>query len=295
MSRGKPSPQDLPTHLLRTFVAIVDEGGFTQAAEVLARTQPTVSQQLRKLEGQVGQALLERGHGGVRLTTEGQTLLDYARRILALNDEAVSSLSRVPVSGRLRLGIPHEFTFSVLPKLVGAFSQIEPHVVIEVECELSKKLLEHRESYDLVMMLHRHGEGAAGTRIRDEPLAWVSSLDYRFDAAAPLKIVAAPAPCLYRGVLQRALADFKPGWSLLLSSTSYGAVCAAVSTGMGITVLARSVVPANLQILDCDSLPALPQLDLRLHYDPATATDAALTFAEFIQEKLRDQNDLSAD
>ena len=290
-----PVARDLPTNVLRSFVSIVDEGGFTQAAAFLGLTQPTISQQLKKLEEQVGQPLLERGRGGVRLTGEGQTLLDYARRILTLNDEAVSSLSQAPVSGKLRLGLPHEFTYSILPKLVGGFSQIHPDVMVEVECELSKKLLAKLDRYDVVMALHRLDETHYGIPIRREQLAWVASLDYQFNPDAALKIVAAPAPCIYRDLLQQALSRFAAGWSLLLSSTSYGAMCAAVSTGMGVTVLAQSVVPAELRQLVDERLPALQELELRLHYDPTNATDATQTFVDFIRDKLQERNDLTGE
>ena len=280
--------RDLPTSVLRTFLTIVDQGGFTHAAQALGLTQPTVSQQLQKLEALVGQPLLDRGQRRLELTPQGQTMLDYARRIIMLNDEAVSNLARPSVSGKLRLGIPHEFTLSILPKLVGAFSQIHPNVVIEVECELSKTLLASLDSYDLVMALHKPDETANGIRIRKEPLAWVSSLDYQFDPDVELRIVAAPVPCIYRDTLQRALRDFQPGWALRLTSTSYGAVCAAVSTGMGITVLAESVVPVELKKLKVDQLPVLPQLDLRLHHDLSKGTSATRTFVEFVVDKLGD-------
>ncbi len=283
---------DLPMHALRSFVAIVDYGNFTKAAEMIGLTQPTVSQQLKRLEEQLRYSLIVRGSGPIRLTDEGQTLLDYARRILTLNDEAVAHLSRTPLSGTLRIGIPHEFTHSILPKLVGAFSQIEPDVVIEVECELSKKLIEHREKYDLVMMLHKRGDQSIGTRVRTEPLAWVSSLDYRWNPRAPLKIVAAPKPCLYRDALQFALSQYQPGWSLLLTSTSYGAVCAAVGTGMGITVLAKSVVPSDLQILTSTKIPKLPALELRIDYDAGTASEATMTFARFLRRQMRNHDRL---
>jgi DNA-binding transcriptional LysR family regulator len=279
---------DLPTNVLRTFATIVERGGFTQAAETLGLTQPTVSQQLKKLESLVGQPLLDRRQRRLQLTGAGQTLLDYAHRILMLNDEAMTSLTHPSVSGKLRLGIPHEFTLSVLPKLVGAFAQIHPDVVIEVECELSKTLWENVYRYDVVMAFHKRNHTAGGFRIRNEPLAWVSSLDYRFDDATELKIVAAPDPCIYRDTLQRALQGFQPGWSLRLTSTSYGAVCAAVSTGMGIAVLARSVVPVELKVLNAGDLPVLPPLDLRLHYDRNSATHATRTFVDFVREKLKD-------
>ena len=281
--------RDLSISALRTFVTIIDQGGFTQAAQLLGLTQPTVSQQIKKLEEQVDQPLMERGAGKLRLTSEGQALLEYARRIMVLNDEAVYSLCQPSIKGKLRLGIPHEFTFSVLPKLVGAFSQIYPDIVIEVECELSKNLLASSKEYDVVVALHKAGKRVKGVRIRKEPLVWVSSLEYRFDYEAPLKIVAAPPPCIYRESMQKCLRRFKPGWSLLLTSTNYGAVCAAVSTGMGVTVLAKSVVPADLRIVDSAELPLEQDVELCLHYDASGSNAATMHFVEFIQQKFADQ------
>ncbi len=285
---------NLPTAILRTFVAIVDHGGFTQAAHVLGLTQPTVSQQLKKLEVLVDTTLLKRGQRRMELTDAGQSLLNYARRILMLNDEAVSLLSKPSVSGRLRLGIPHEFTLSILPQLVGVFTQSHPNVVIEVECELSKHLLSSRKDYDVILALHERGVKALGTRLRIEPLAWVSSRDFQFAAGEPLKIIAAPAPCIYRANLERALRQFKPGWALRLTSTSYSAVCAAVSTGMGITVLAESVVPSELQILTPPQLNGLGKVDLRLHYDRSKASAATQSFAAFARERFRRASSLES-
>ena len=283
--------KNLSTNFLRTLVTIVDEGGFTQAAKKLGLTQPTVSQQIKKLEEQVDRPLLRRGQGPLQLTEAGQSLLEYARRILVLNDEAIYSLYQPTVSGKLRLGIPHEFTFSVLPKLVGAFSQIHPGVVIEVDCQLSKSLLANLESYDVVIALHKSDKYPTGIRIREEPLVWVSSLDYRFNPSSRLNVVAAPSPCIYREVMQSALRTYEPGWSLLLTSTSYGAVCAAVSSGMGITVLAQSVVPGGLKVLDACDLPLEQGVDLRLHLDQANASAAAVNFANFFQANFHDQVD----
>ena len=283
--------RDLPTSALRTFVAIVDYGGFTLAAKALGLTQPTVSQQIKKLEEQASIPLLERSQRKLKLTSEGQILLEYARRILVLNDEAMSSLSQPNIKGKLKLGIPHEFTFSVLPKLVGAFSQMHPDVIIEVDCQLSKDLLSNLKNYDVVIALHTSETVPKGLRIREEPLVWVSSLDYQFDPDSALKIVAAPAPCIYREAMQKSLRGYKPGWSLLLTSTSYGAACAAVSTGMGITVLANSVVPGDLKIFEAPELMLEQDVDLQLHYDASQVYPATSHFVEFIQQKFTDQTD----
>ena len=288
-------PENLPPAALRTLVAIAEFGGFTNAADALGLTQPTVSQQVKRLEQLLGQPLILRARGQLEFTPSGQTLLDYARRIVSLNDEILAKLTTPEVAGSLRLGLPHEFTISILPELVGAFSQSHPGVVIEVECELSKTLLKNIRDYDIIIALHDEDDASTaskrtdpGIRLRKEPLAWVGSLDYQLptDKEEPLNIVAAPDPCIYRDTLQRALADSKRQSSLRLTSTSYGAVCAAVSTGMGLTVLARSVVPDNLRVLDREQLPQLPDIDLRLHFEKAKASPATRIFVDFVCDRV---------
>lgn len=280
-------PENLPPAALRTLVAIAEFGGFTNAAAALGLTQPTVSQQVKRIEQLLGLPLILRDRRQLEFTPAGQTLLDYARRIVSLNDEVVAKLTTPNITGALRLGLPHEFTISILPQLVGAFSQSHPNVVIEVECELSKTLLANLSDYDLVIALHDQSD-SAGKQLRTEPLVWVSNPDYRFSSKpeAGLQIIAAPDPCIYRATLQQVLSGAEREWSLRLTSTSYGAVCAAVSTGMGITVLARSAVPNNLRAVQHEGLPLLPDIDLRLHCDWSTANSATRTFVNFVTERL---------
>lgn len=279
--------KDLPIDVLRTFVTIVDKGGFTQAARVLGLTQPTISLQLKKLEQLVGANVIDRGSRQQSLTAEGAALLEYARRILMLNDQAITYLVKPEVSGRLKIGIPHEFTMSILPQLVGAFSQAHPNIVIEIECELSKQLLSESSNYDLVIALHDLGKTNDGILLRTEPLVWVGSLDFFTDGNESLDVVAAPAPCIYRAHLQNALQNTGTPWNLRLTSTSYDAACAAVKAGLGVSVLAESVVQEGLKVLPkSDVLESLPDVELRLHYDSTTASAAAHRFVDFAKKRL---------
>jgi DNA-binding transcriptional LysR family regulator len=130
-------------------------------------------------------------------------------------------------------------------------------------------------------------DGKRGILLRREPLTWVSSLDFLISDGQAVDVVAAPAPCIYRAHLQKALQEFKLGWNLRLTSSSYDAICAAVRTGLGLTVLADSVVPDGLRKLTTDDgLKDLPDVELRLHYDRTTSSDAANRFVEFARERL---------
>src|SRR6185369_9605890 len=99
----------LDLDLLRSFISVVDAGGFTRAGERVHRTQSTVSQQIRRIEEDIGHTLLIRDGKRVTLTEEGERLLSYARRILALAQEARDVVSRPNSEGVVRLGIPEDF------------------------------------------------------------------------------------------------------------------------------------------------------------------------------------------
>ena len=116
----------LDLDLLHSFVSVVDAGGFTRAGERVHRSQSTVSQQIRKLEEALECALFIRDGRQVQLTEDGERLLGYARRMLALSTEvreAVSGRQRVDV---VRLGIPDDFAPEALTALLAAYVRERP-------------------------------------------------------------------------------------------------------------------------------------------------------------------------
>jgi molybdate transport repressor ModE-like protein len=120
------------TALLRTFVAICDGGSFTKAAREVNLTQSAVSLHVKRLEDQVGSRLIVRNARGVRLTGQGEILLSYARRILALYKEAEQHLSG-DSTGRVRIGAPDYFDFHILSSLLGQFAAHYPAVKQQIE------------------------------------------------------------------------------------------------------------------------------------------------------------------
>src|SRR5213078_1413153 len=123
---GGDSMAMLDLELLRSFISVVDAGGFTRAGERVHRTQSTVSQQIRRLEEALGYPLLHRNGKQVRLTEQGDRLLSYARRILALEQEAREVVTKPDSEGVLRLGIPEDFAAYRLTKLLSDFARSRP-------------------------------------------------------------------------------------------------------------------------------------------------------------------------
>jgi len=131
----------LDLDLLRSFVSVVDAGGFTRAGERVHRTQSTVSQQIRRLEETLGRVLLHRTGKHATPTEEGERLLSYARRILALAEEARDVVARPGSDGVVRLGIPEDFAAANrLTRLLSRFARSRPGLRLDVRCDLSVKL-----------------------------------------------------------------------------------------------------------------------------------------------------------
>lgn len=276
---------NIPTELLRTFVKAVDLGSFTRAGDAVGRTQSAVSLQVRRLEELLDAPLFVRGTHRVKLTDEGTILAGYARRILALNDEAVSSLHRPKVAGSVRLGAPHEYTASLLPVILGKFAQSHPGVMLEVTCDLSKNLLARQEKgeFDVVIALHDDPAAKGGTKVLTEPLVWITSPDHARQQQRPLSLVLAPPPCIYRNRVLQTLNRLDRAWRVSYTSSSYSGIIAAVRAGLGVTLLAASTVPEGVrQLEERDGFPAMGELDVRLHLRAENETTAVRCLADYI-------------
>ena len=128
---------------LEMFVAMVEERNFHKAAERVFRTQPALSMALRKLEQELGAALFDRSsRNDYALTDSGEVLYDYAKRLLNLRDEALTSLRQLHTlqSGRIRIGANESTSLYVLPQLILSFREQYPRIKIEVYRQLSAKL-----------------------------------------------------------------------------------------------------------------------------------------------------------
>ena len=140
---------------LRTLVTIVDMGGFAKAGEVLGRSQPAISLQIKKLEEQLSKRLFEKVGQRQMANTDGMALYTHAKNMLAINDDIFRQFEQTSLKGRLRLGIPSEFATTLLPSIVGEFSKLYPDVALEVTSSLSRQLLgdNNRQNFDLVLAL----------------------------------------------------------------------------------------------------------------------------------------------
>jgi DNA-binding transcriptional LysR family regulator len=193
---------NIDTELLRSFVAIADHGGFTRAAAAVNRTQSAVSMQMKRLEEDVLQRpLFERNGRQVRFTAEGQILLGYARRILKLHGEVMTTLRQPHMVGAVRIGTPDDYVMRFLPGILSRFAQAYPLVQVEVHCEPSTQLLQRRD-LDLSIVTREPGT-EIGQLLRQEHVVW---------AAAPGFDLHEHRPCRWQRSIP--IASVAPGYAM---------------------------------------------------------------------------------
>jgi DNA-binding transcriptional LysR family regulator len=281
--------RNIDTDLLRTFVTLVDLGGFTRAGEALGRSQPAISLQMKRLEEAIGATLLRRDARELGLTIEGETLLGYARRILRLHDEALAAVGRASDGAEVRLGIPNDFAALLLPRVLAHFAEENVDARVSLTCELSHVLLDRlaQGALDVVVAMHREpvAPPAAMLRAWTERLVWVGTADTRLPDGTPIPLVAYPDGCAYRMAMLRALNLAERPWRLVLDSPSLGAIEAAVQAGLGVTVMAERTVPPGLAALprSC-GLPGLADMVVGLHFDPARLSVAGRRMVAALME-----------
>lgn len=245
---------DLDLDLLRGFVTVAERGGFTAAGTALGLTQSAISLKVKRLEEILGTRVLDRGGRGVALTREGETLLAYARRMLALNDEAVRRMIAPPVEGRLRLGVADHFIPRNLAPVLARFAQTYPQVRLEVEVGRSHELRAAMAegALDLVLGKRRDGE-TEGRPIFTDTIVWVAAPGWQPPADRPLPIAMLPQGCMFRDRALAALARAGLAFEVVFTSASLPGVAAAAQAGFATTVLGRAGLPPGLV-----ELPDLP-------------------------------------
>lgn len=275
--------------LLRTFVAVVDNAGFTRAAERVGRTQSTVSLQIKKLEDGLGRRVFERDGRDLLLTPEGEILLTYARQILHIADEARSRLLEPDVEGLVRLGTPEDFATVYLPDVLAQFAEAHPRVTLEVNCNFSFNLLDGfaRGEYDLLLVKREPQGPSGGVAVWRDVLVWVGGARLMLDPTQPVPLVLAPAPDVYRKRAIACLDTIKRSWRVVYTSPSSEGLQAAVRAGLGVTVLSKDMVPDGLvQLGDEHGLPAMHDTEIALYRAPGQLSRAAELLAEHIAHSL---------
>jgi len=278
---------NLDIDVLRTFVTGVELGSFAQAAGRLGRSPAAVSAQLRKLEGQVEQPLFVKSGRKLALTDAGELLLGYARRMLELNDEAVSRVRSSTVEGWVRVGLPHDFSENGLPAALARFARAHERVRIEARAERNSELIKRVAAGQLDLALVWQDERVPKylEKVAELPLVWVGQPDFVRSKKSVLPLAAFEAPCLFRAAATAALDKVGQPWHLSFTTPSLAGLWAAVESGLGLAVRTPIGVPRHLALLGkAEKLPALPTVSLVFIGAPGAQTPAASLLQDILRE-----------
>ncbi|MEH6358016.1 MAG: LysR family transcriptional regulator [Pseudomonadales bacterium] len=281
--------KNLPMDVLRSFITVAELGGFTQAGELLGRSQPAISLQIKRLEEMTNTHLFSRNSQGLKLTQQGETLFKYASDILSINDEAFNTFLKPTLSGRVRFGIPSEFATTLLPKIVGRFAKAYPNVTLEVTCDLSKSLLseERANQFDLILALHDNPSNKHRGQVKADELVWVSSPDQHAHEKEAVPLIVAQEGCIYRHRAIQSLRKVNQDYRVVYTIPDLAGIKAAIEEGLGVTVLAKSTVPDNLKIIKpSEKYPKLGTVGISLIYDHKDPNEAMKRLVEFVATSL---------
>ena len=276
----------LDLELLRSFVSVVDSGGFTRAGERVHRTQSTVSQQIKRLEDDLGQPLLNRTAKDVTPTEAGERLLSYARRLLSLAEEARDVLAGPSKEGAVRLGIPEDFAAYRLTKLLASFSRSRPGLRLDVRVDQSTCLRRDLERGELDLALFKRGAGEkGGIAVWPERVHWVASKTHPIDAEIrSVPLIGFPTGCLYRSRAIHAIESAGRAWHMAYTSSSLTGIQAAVAAGLGLSILSEIAIQADHRVLTAkDGFAPIDKTEVALVASP-DASPATLRLADRLAE-----------
>lgn len=264
----------LDLDLLRAFVAVVESGSFTAAANVVGRSQSAVSQKVLRLEDALNLRVFERTSRSLKLTDDGERVLAAGRRLLAQYDAFMHELRAPAQPTRLRLGVSENLVQAQLPVILARFGERFPAVQLELSTGSSQELIDSYEAglLDIVFAKRkREGSPHRGRVIWREPLVWLAAKDYRNDSTRPARLIMMPPPCAYREVMTETLDAAHREWTVACTASNLIGVQAAVAGGLGVTVLGKSFLQNGMKILPASAQwPALPASEVAvIGEDPA--------------------------
>jgi DNA-binding transcriptional LysR family regulator len=232
---------------LRSFVAVAENGGFMRAAAVLHLSQAAISQHVRRLESAVGRPLVERSGRGSKFTKDGEQLLEYARRILALHDDALHSFG-METPETVVIGSTEHAAAQLLPALSVDLEQLLADYQVRLRIDRGTQLREGLAAgrVDVALLLGPDAD-PRGVRVGELELTWYSAPGWRPPTDRPLPLVAFDDPCVLRTRALETLAAYRISSTVSAEAPQLAGVQAAVAAGAGVALMATlGQTPAGL-------------------------------------------------
>lgn len=279
---------DIGTDLLRSFVAVAETRNFTRASEAVHRTQSAVSQQIKRLETELGVQLFDRTGRTVTLTSVGESFLPNARRVLKAHDEAIATITTPDMTGLVRVGTTDELAMCYLPDILKHFAVHYPAMQVEVWTESGPNLMSKLAKGELDFYLNTSTMVHPGTEVvAYTPLLWVSSALHCAHEEAVVPLAVYSQSCSYRHHATEALSRAGRSYRIAYSSPALSGLHAALAAGTAVSILVAASLPPNPLILGPeDGFPPLPMANVYIA-KAETLSRGAECFIRILREAIR--------
>lgn len=267
---------------LRSFVAVAETGGVTRAAGLLNLTQSAVSMQIKRLEEALDLTLFIRAARRMALSPEGEQLLSYARRMLALNDEALARMTCGTFEGEIRLGVPHDIVYPAIPGILKRLAAQFPRVRINLVSSFTLLMKDNfaRGSLDAIITTEAQPD-AGGEILAWRDLVWIGAEGGTAWQRRPLRL-GFKDTCIFRPSVQAALEKAGLAWEMAFDGESEQAIEATVAADLAISARLGGNMPVGTTVIDPrGALPDLGRLAVCLYAAPTlTGPPAEALLAE---------------
>ena len=261
---------------LRSFVAVAEAGGVTRAAGFLNLTQSAVSMQIKRLEDALGLQLFARQARRLALTSEGEQLLAYGRKMMALNDEVLARLTSAANEGEIRLGVPHDIIYPAIPGILKRLAACYPRVRVNLVSSFTILLKESfaRGALDVIMTTEDR-PGPEGTQLAMRDLAWIGADGSSIWQRLPLRL-GFKETCIFRPMAQARLDAAGIPWEMAYVGESEQVIEATVAADLAITARLCGDLPTGLvPIPHRGALPDLGKVAICIYVAPTLKGEAA--------------------
>lgn len=280
--------RNLDLTALRAFVTVAEVGGVTKAAGRLHLTQSAVSMQLKRLEEAMGQALLDRSARKIALTSHGEQLLSYGRRILKLNDEVWGRMTDQAFEGEVIFGVPADIVYPHIPGVLQRFAREYPRVKVQLISSFTSILKEQLDMGEVDMILTTESQlDAGGENLQASPLVWVGAPGGQMWKERPLRI-AFERNCLFRHPSLEALEAHGVVWESAVDTDSHRTIEASVSADLAVHACLEGSTPVDSEIVAHDgALPDLPAFQINMYQGNNIERDLCDALAEEVRAAYR--------
>ncbi len=274
---------------LRALLAIATYGGVTRAAEHLALSQPAVSHKIKRLEKALDCDLLARRAGAPQFTEDGQRLLDYAKRMIDLHDEALAALGKKALTGTIKLGMTEDMTSGGLSRILGRFTRLYPEINVRTKISQSLILADRLEAGEIdiaVMQIFKRDAKPSDLVIYEDSLHWVKSYDFPLEPSSQIPYLAFDDQCFYKRWVKTEGTQAGHAFETVLECPSAAGLLSATRSGLGVAVINGLQLTPDLDVIEGE-FPKPPPIVYIARTRPKERNDAVRALVQEISREVR--------